>query len=41
MLTTEQIYQNKINFIELLSKLNIDITELSRENPVFACFWGL
>jgi hypothetical protein len=28
MLTIEQIYQNKIKFIELLSKLNIDITEL-------------
>lgn len=28
MLTPEQLYNNKIKFIELLSKLNIDLTEL-------------
>jgi hypothetical protein len=28
MLTPEQLYNNKIKFIELLSKLNTDITEL-------------
>jgi hypothetical protein len=30
MLTAEQIYQNKIKFIELLSKLNVDLTELTK-----------
>lgn len=30
MLTPEQLYNNKIKFIELLSKLNIDLTELTQ-----------
>lgn len=29
-LTDEQIYQNKMQYLELLSKLNIDLTELSK-----------
>lgn len=30
MLTSDQIYNNKMQFFELLAKLNIDLTDLSR-----------